>query len=167
VPNSALPLTDRSCRSPGSPDPYVFYESPPDSGYPVDNLVPAPPTDLRWDPAPIRVWNEAEEEDFDYFTVYASAEAEFNQAAEVIGYTSGTSMDVPGNHHQYCNVTTTDLPGNEGEASGILNRSLMSRSSISPRSTDSRRTARIRSTRRQRSHSIFLMLESCGLRSSM
>ena len=87
----------------------------------MDNLVPAPPANLRWDPIPILAWDEAEEEDFDYFTVYGSANAEFDETAVVIGYTSGTSMDITGNHHQYCHVTVTDFAGNEGEASGILN----------------------------------------------
>jgi hypothetical protein len=89
----------------------VFYDSAPDSGYSLDNLAPAPPASLTIQSPATLVWDEADEPDFDYFTVYGS-----NSGFEpdvLIGRTSETSFDVQDSPHAYYVVTTTDMAGNE------------------------------------------------------
>jgi hypothetical protein len=104
-----------------TPDPLVYFDSEPDSGYSVDNLAPAPPADLRM-PTPVELaWDEAQEDDFDYFTVYGSDVSELDETAEVIGFTIGTSLDVSEHLHDYYHVTATDFSGNEGDASSVEN----------------------------------------------
>jgi hypothetical protein len=100
--------------------PTLYYTSNVDSGYSVDNLAPAAPanlympseTDLEWDAAP--------EPDFDYFTVYGSASADFGVAV-FIAYTIDTDYDVSGDIHNYYFVTATDFSGNEGDPSVVDN----------------------------------------------
>jgi len=100
-------------------DPLVYYDSPPDSGYSVDNLAPDPPMNLRWEGSSLLAWDEAEVEDFDYFTIYGSATEVFDETAELIGYTVDTSMDVADEIYSYYHVTTSDFNGNEGLPSSI------------------------------------------------
>jgi len=102
-----------------TPDPLVYFDSPPDSGYSIDNLEPGPPQNLRWETEAILAWDEAEEEDFDYFSVYGSASAEFGEDAELIRYTVGTNMDVSETIHLFYHVTATDMNGNEGGAATV------------------------------------------------
>jgi predicted CXXCH cytochrome family protein len=101
-------------------DPGIFYESYPDSGYSVDNLVPNPPTGLA---AIIQArnvqltWDESPDPDFDYFAIYRSTDPGFTPSpANRIGYSSNTeyvdSNLVNGTH--YYKLTSTDFSGNEG-----------------------------------------------------
>lgn len=100
--------------------PDVFYDSYPDSGYSVDNLAPSPPGNLRWDDAALLAWDECEEEDSNYFTVYGSGSDVFDpETAELIGYTVETNLDVNGTDFDYYHTTASDFAGNEGDASTI------------------------------------------------
>jgi predicted outer membrane repeat protein len=105
-----------------TPDVFTYFDSPPDSGYSVDNLAPSPPENLHWAGATDLAWDEAPEEDFDFFTVYGSVVAVLDETAVVIGYTAGTSMGATG--YPYYHVTVTDFCGNEGEASTITDQSV-------------------------------------------
>ena len=110
-----------NCVSAHTGDPSVWYVSPPDSGYSVDNLAPAPPPNLRMT-SPVEVaWDEVPEDDFNYFTVYGSGEAGLDSTATLIGYTIGTTMDVPDDIYDYYHVTATDFAGNQGEPSSLEN----------------------------------------------
>jgi hypothetical protein len=71
------------------------------------------PTELEWD--------EVEDEDFNYYSVYGSAEPFLDETATLIGYTSDTNKDVTGHEYDYYHVTATDFAGNEGEESSIGN----------------------------------------------
>jgi len=104
-----------------TPDPFTYFDSQPDSGYSIDNLAPAPPADLMMASPVELAWDESEEPDFDYFTVYGSSTPDFNGTASQIGYTIGTTMDVSEALYDYYHVTTTDFAGNEGEASSVEN----------------------------------------------
>ena len=105
----------------GTYTPSVYFDSYPDSGYSVDNLAPAPPPDFRMTSPTNLAWDEAQEEDFSYFSVYGSGTAGLDSTATLIGYTIGTTMDIPDDIHDYYHVTATDFAGNEGEASSVEN----------------------------------------------
>ncbi len=100
--------------------PTVYFDSAPDSGYSLDNLAPSAPTNLRLAGADL-TWSGCPEADFDYFTVYGSSEPTPGPAAEVLGRTAGTSLDIGESMHAYLLVTATDFAGNEGEA-GFVSR---------------------------------------------
>ncbi len=100
--------------------PSVYYNSPPDSGYSVDNIVPAVPTgfkivfntgngnQLRWDPST--------DSDFQYFRVYRGSDPDFAPGPEnLAGATAGTywtdpDYDVGGIYYK---ITALDHAGNE------------------------------------------------------
>ena len=100
-------------------DPQVYFCSEPDSGYSVDNLAPGAPAGLSMSGAGLLTWEEAPEEDFDYFTVYGSTEEAFGDSAVSLDHTTGTEFDASGSGYEYYFVTATDFSGNEGEAAGI------------------------------------------------
>ena len=100
--------------------PAVYYDSPPDSGYSVDNLSPGPPEGLHMASATEVAWEEAPEEDFDYFAVYGSVGGDF-ETADFIGYTIDIYMDVSGEVYDFYHVTATDFAGNEGEPATTRN----------------------------------------------
>ena len=100
--------------------PWVYFDSDPDSGYSVDNLAPGPPDGLHMPTSSELAWDEAPEEDFDYFTVYGSDVEDF-ETAEFIAYTSSTMLDISGDVCAYYHVTATDFAGNEGDASSLEN----------------------------------------------
>jgi predicted CXXCH cytochrome family protein len=99
-------------------DPGTFYESLPDSGYSVDNLVPAIPTglaalilgrnvQLRWDQSP--------DPDLNYFVIHRSTITGFTPSpSNRIGYSVNTdyvdSNLVNGNY--YYKLTAIDFSGN-------------------------------------------------------
>ncbi len=95
-------------------DPLVWFASPPDSGRSVDNLAPGPPAGLVFTAPGLLKWDDPAEPDFDFFTVYGSANGEHHSTATRIGYTIETEMDVSGAPFSYYHVTTTDFAGNEG-----------------------------------------------------
>jgi hypothetical protein len=95
-------------------DPFTYFDSQPDSGYSIDNLAPGPPAGLHMMSVTELAWEEALEEDFDYFAVYGSDDGDFD-AADFIGYTIDIYMDVGGEVYAFYHVTATDFAGNEGE----------------------------------------------------
>jgi hypothetical protein len=101
-------------------DPGFYFDSAPDSGYSIDNLAPSPPANLHMTTELELAWDEAPEEDFDYFTVYASATSDFG-ASFRLGYTAETTFDVTGDTHPYYFVTATDFAGNEGDPAVLEN----------------------------------------------
>lgn len=99
--------------------PATFYDSPPDSGYSLDNLAPAPPQSfalngnfLEWDTAP--------EADFSYFNVYSSSNPELDGSAALLTQTTATSFDVGAQSASYYHLTAVDFSGNEGNAATTL-----------------------------------------------
>jgi hypothetical protein len=99
-----------------TPDPFIFSDSPPDSGYSVDNLAPSVPVGFEFASANILTWEECGDEDFDYFTVYGSESEILDETAVFIDYTLGTEMDVTGLGYAYYHLTASDFTGNESEA---------------------------------------------------
>lgn len=97
--------------------PLIHFDCRPDSGYSVDNLAPEAPANLRWEYPSALLWDEAAEVDFDYFTIYASDSEQLGEDAVFLGYTTGTTLDLPDEQlgYRYYFVTATDFAGNEGE----------------------------------------------------
>lgn len=101
--------------------PSVYFDSPPDSGYSLDNLAPSPPQSLALSGSGILSWDEAPEVDFDYYTVYGSASPELDASATHIAYATTPSVDVALSPYAYYHVTTSDFAGNESAASSVIN----------------------------------------------
>ncbi|MDP2960065.1 MAG: cytochrome c3 family protein [candidate division Zixibacteria bacterium] len=99
-------------------DPGIFYESLPDSGYSVDNLIPNPPSGLAALMQGRNVqlsWDESSDPDFNYFTIHRSATPGFTpSSSNRIGYSSNTeyvdSNLVNGSY--YYKLTALDFSGN-------------------------------------------------------
>lgn len=100
-------------------NPFVYYDSAPDSGYSVDNLAPTAPTGLQLVVTTL-TWDECPWSDFDYFTVYGSAIGNMSDAV-LMGHTVSPSMDVYSSPHAWYLVTATDFNGNEGEPAVVQN----------------------------------------------
>ena len=103
-------------------DPYVYFDSPPDSGYSVDNLAPAPPAGLLADGNELLVtltWDDSEEVDFDYYAVYRDVFEDF-EPGEPIGFTSEPTYedtDPPAALEWWYKVAAFDFGGNESDPS--------------------------------------------------
>jgi hypothetical protein len=94
--------------------PAVFYDSAPDSGYSLDNLVPAVPAMFAMSSSGVLAWEESDAPDFDHYSVYGSDSDAFD-GATLIDHTSNTSMDVSGWPYAYYFLTAADRSGNESE----------------------------------------------------
>jgi hypothetical protein len=101
-------------------DPGTFYESLPDSGYSVDNLIPSAPAGLA---ALIQghnvelKWDQPTDPDVNYFSVYRSTTSGFTPSpSNRIGYSSGTEFVDSNlvNGSYYYKLTATDFSGNVG-----------------------------------------------------
>ena len=106
-------------------DPYVFFDSPPYSGFSVDNLSPEAPRDLSVSSTIIDneiyqvdlSWSTSIAEDFAYYNVYRS-DLNSEEAAIVFQTIEPTYADVVsewGNFEYW--VTAVDYNGNESDAS--------------------------------------------------
>jgi hypothetical protein len=98
-------------------NPGVFFDSPPDSGYSLDNLAPSIPQNFVYNAGDL-TWDESSAEDFDFFTVYGSNTDAFG-ASVVVDYRVSPSMDVSGSPYAFYFVTATDFSGNEGKPARV------------------------------------------------
>lgn len=101
--------------------PWIWYVSPPDSGYSIDNIAPAPPPGLRMESATEVAWDMVPDNDFQYYSVYGTDTPELDPGDEPIGCTVDTRMDVTGDVYDYYHVTATDYAGNEGDPATVDN----------------------------------------------
>jgi hypothetical protein len=92
-------------------DPTEYFDSPPDSGYSVDNLSPGVPTNFVYG-AGVLTWDPCPDPDFDHFTVYGSPTQSFC-AATVVDECPVPVMDVNASPYAFYFVTATDRSGNE------------------------------------------------------
>ncbi|MDH3197519.1 MAG: T9SS type A sorting domain-containing protein [Candidatus Krumholzibacteria bacterium] len=106
-------------------DPFLYFDSRPDSGYSVDNLSPAPPSGLsvayNTGGGNALAWDEAAEPDFDYFNIYRGTDPGFVPApGNLLHQTSVHAWTDPsGDWSHHYKVSAVDFSGNEGEASGM------------------------------------------------
>lgn len=111
------------CVTAHATSPTVWFASEPASGYSVDNIAPGVPEGLAFNGPNTLEWDEADEEDFAYHTVYGSGSEILDEAATLIGYTVAPTFDVSGDSHAYYHVTTSDAANNESDAATVLNPS--------------------------------------------
>ncbi len=101
--------------------PGIFHDSPPDSGYSIDNLAPNVPEGLTVAYAVAGnelAWLEAEDEDFRYFKIYRGTTPDFVPDPEdPVHVTTGTAwMDLDGGFDVFYRIAAVDFAGNESEA---------------------------------------------------
>jgi hypothetical protein len=96
--------------------PTMFFDTPPDSGYSVDNLAPGVPQGLRNEGREL-AWTPNQEDDFSYYSVYASTDAEFDPMTDtLLGRTAESSFTLEGVDPVFVHVAATDFAGNQGGA---------------------------------------------------
>jgi hypothetical protein len=108
----------------GTDNPYVYYDSPIDSGYSVDNLSPSPPTGLfaSHESATTKLtWSPTTALDFDYYTLYRDTLSGFTPGlGNRLGFTTDTtfvdSTAQLGRTYYYL-ASATDFSGNDSDPS--------------------------------------------------
>jgi hypothetical protein len=108
----------------GTDNPYVYYDSPVDSGYSLDNLSPSPPAELfalRQSAGMMLTWNPTAALDFDYYTVYRDTLSGFDPGpGNRLGFSIDTSFvdaSAQWGRVYYYLATACDFSGNESEPS--------------------------------------------------
>jgi hypothetical protein len=102
--------------------PSIWYASPPDSGYSVDNLAPGVPAGIVAAYAPDAVtldWEDAWEEDFQYYRVYRGEDPGFTPSPETLVHETAASawVDEGADPWGHCyKITALDHAGNESGA---------------------------------------------------
>ncbi len=102
-------------------DPFIFCDSPPDSGYSKDNLAPSAPLGFDFASSTVLTWEESDDVDFDYFTLYGSELEVLDGTAVLIDHTITTEMDVTGQEYTYFHLTASDFAGNESDEATASN----------------------------------------------
>jgi len=111
------------CITTHTTDPTVFYFSPADSGYSVDNLPPEPPLEPRGEydyPPPILLlsWEKSPERDFSHYAVYKGDNPDFvPSVGNRIGTPWDSSLvdaDFDPNEDNYYKISAWDIHENEG-----------------------------------------------------
>jgi hypothetical protein len=98
-------------------NPAIFYETPADSGYSLDNLAPGVPASFVYSAGNL-TWAKSNAADFDYFSIYGSSTSSF-AAATLIDYTVNPALAVSSSPYAYYFVTATDFSGNEGKPAKV------------------------------------------------
>ena len=97
-------------------DPFVYYDSAPDSGYSVDNLSPAAPGGFvlaRVGDTNEMDWEESLAEDFAYFTLHRGDSEGFTpDAGNLVTTLTGTSYDHDGPILSWYKLAAVDFNGN-------------------------------------------------------
>jgi hypothetical protein len=105
-------------------NPFLYYDSVPDSGYSVDNLAPAVPTGLAVQYVAgvgnRLAWDDPVDEDFRYFRVYRGTEPDFTPGpGNLVHATVATSWtDAPVGPAFY-KLTAVDFAGNESDPAAV------------------------------------------------
>jgi hypothetical protein len=95
----------------------LAYDSPPDSGYSVDNLAPPAPTNLTF-AGGVLSWDPSPDSDLYVYGVYGSTSNSFGSATP-IDYPTSPSLVVGHDLYPYYFVTGWDIHGNEGDAASL------------------------------------------------
>lgn len=103
-------------------DPFTFYDSPPDSGWSVDNLAPHVPEDFfvnyAYPEGNELSWEEVADADFQYFKIYRGLDADFAVDTDnpLHQTTALTWIDATGGTTHYYKISSVDFSGNESLA---------------------------------------------------
>lgn len=105
--------------------PGVFFDSPVDSGYSVDNLVPGVPSGIMatsFGGDVLLEWDEAIDDDFRFFRIYRSGDPAFEPGPENLvmetAVASWTDQSQNPVEIQY-KITAVDFTGNESQAGSL------------------------------------------------
>lgn len=108
----------------GTDNPILYFDSPVDSGYSLDDLSPSPPVGLlaSHEPAVTKLaWNATSASDFDYYTLYRDTLSGFTpDPGNRLGFTIDTTfVDSTAELGRTCYylVSATDFSGNESDPS--------------------------------------------------
>jgi hypothetical protein len=105
-------------------DRFLYYDSPVDSGYSVDNLAPGVPAAFAVAYGPTGgnalSWDAVPDEDFQYYKVYRGTDAGFTPSpANLIHTTIDVEwVDAGGDQGHHYKLSAVDHAGNEGEPTG-------------------------------------------------
>lgn len=103
--------------------PLVFYDSAPDSGYSIDNLIPSPPMGFaavfEAGIGNVLTWEPSDAEDFDQFRIYRGDSEDFTATVDDLVHTTRDNVwedrvESGGTYHY--KITVVDMAGNESAA---------------------------------------------------
>ena len=116
-------------------DPYVFFDSPPTTGYSIDNLFPAVPQNLSavFNGQTVQLdWSEPDDDDFAYHNIYRQDLAS-SDAAIVFSVVENFYLDEISEWGEFEYwVTALDQNGNESNPSEIVSVTLSLEDEILP-----------------------------------
>ncbi len=101
--------------------PSVYFDSPPDSGYSVDNLVPGVPTGFAvdyGDESNLLSWEESSDLDFQHFRIYRGTDPEFIPADENLIHMTAELVwvdETPDGWQYHYKMSAVDFSGNESD----------------------------------------------------
>lgn len=103
--------------------PGIYFDSPPDSGYSVDNLPPSAPEGFAVDyhhagDGCLLTWYPCPDADFLHFRIYRSTTEGFEPSPENLVHTTPEHswLDAEGTGWDYYKISSADFSGNESEA---------------------------------------------------
>jgi hypothetical protein len=109
------------CVSAHRTDPSLWYVSPVDSGFSIDNLTPQTVRGLCLTGDFTLIWRASDEEDLDYYTVYVCRDSANTDLANVVAQISDTSFVLPDTTAGcYIFVTASDDTGLESPPSNFI-----------------------------------------------
>jgi hypothetical protein len=104
-------------------NPSIYYDSPPDSGYSVDNLPPAPPSHFAGDyrnGATILRWDKNAEPDLRHYRLYRGSTEDFVPGPEnLISTVSDTNYVDTGPPGSFYKLSAVDVNDNEGRFASL------------------------------------------------
>jgi predicted outer membrane repeat protein len=113
-------------------DPFVYAITLPDSGYSVDNIVPTPPSNFRFETVDQIAWDASSAPDVNYYSVYGSATGEFVDA-DLLTQTIDLSLDITVYEFSWYFVSAIDFSGNESLPTALGNPAAASENELLPR----------------------------------
>ncbi|MCK4548078.1 MAG: T9SS type A sorting domain-containing protein [Candidatus Eisenbacteria sp.] len=109
------------CVSAHRETPSLWYVSPPDSGFSIDNLTPQTIRGLCLSGDYAITWDASAEEDLDYYSVYVCLDSTNTEQANLLAQTTETTFILPDTTAGcYIFVTASDNTGLESPPSNII-----------------------------------------------
>ncbi len=100
-------------------DPYVFYDSLPDSGYSIDNIVPSAPSEftVNYGEQNGLSWDASNAPDLAWYNIHREATADFDPGPDNLVHQTSSLVwnDADGSWHAYYRLVAVDDAGNESD----------------------------------------------------